>query len=334
MSPMLPPGTDNFTSARAKLVPMEERIATEVDGVGLTLTHLDRPLFPDGFTKGELVSYYLEVSDALLPHLADRAVTRVRFPEGTAKEGFYEKNLPGGAPSWVRTIPVATTTGTVDYVAVDGRPALVWLANLAAVELHTTQWRASDATQGPDGVLLEGNDEPRATTLVVDLDPGPGVGPEASAKAALLAATALAELGLECHPKSSGNKGLQLGVALRPTPCSRVFAFAQALAKVLARAHPTVFTATMAKDARPGLVYVDYSQNLAARNTVAPYSVRGLSTPRVSTPLTWGEVAALRPGSTLGFSPAEVLERVQRHGDLWQAVLTTAGAPDLPEPPA
>ena len=309
-----------------------ERIATEVDGIPLTLTHLERALFPNGFSKGELISYYLEVSDALLPHLADRAVTRVRFPEGTTKDGFYEKNLPGGAPAWVRTVPVATTTGTVDYVAVDGRPALVWLANLSAIELHAPQWRVADATRGPDGIVLDGDDEPRATTLVVDLDPGPGVTPADSAKAALLAATALAELGLEAHPKSSGNKGLQLGIGIEPTPCSQVFRFAQGLAKHLAREHPSVFTATMAKDARPRLVFVDYSQNLAARNTVAPYSVRGLDIPRVSTPLTWEEVAALRPDSQLGFSPASVCERLQEHGDLWQAVLTTAAV--LPEPPA
>ncbi len=311
---------------------MPERIATEVDGVSVTLTHLERPLYPGGFAKGELVAYYLEVSEALLPHLADRAVTRVRFPEGTTKEGFYEKNLPGGAPSWVRTIPVATQTGTVDYVAVDGRPALVWLANLAAIELHTPQWRTTEATRGPDGIVLEGDDEPRATTLVVDLDPGPGVTPADSAKAALLAATALAELGLEAHPKSSGNKGLQLGVGIAPTPSSQVFRFAQGLAKHLAETHPAVFTAAMAKEARPRLVFVDYSQNLAARNTVVPYSLRGLDTPRVSTPLTWDEIAALRPDSQLGFSPTSVCERLQEHGDLWQAVLTASAV--LPDPPS
>lgn len=311
---------------------MPERIATEVDGVSLTLTHLERPLFRGGFSKGELISYYLEVSDALLPHLADRAVTRVRFPEGTTKEGFYEKNLPGGAPSWVQTIPVATSTGTVDYVAVDGRPALVWLANLAAIELHTPQWRTTEATRGPDGIIIEGEEEPQAMTLIVDLDPGPGVTPADSAKAALLAATTLAELGLEAHPKSSGNKGLQLGVGIAPTPCSEVFRFAQGLAKHLAREHPTVFTATMAKEARPRLVFVDYSQNLAARNTVAPYSVRGLGAPQVSTPLTWDEIAALRPNSQLGLSPTSVCERLQEHGDLWQAVLTATAV--LPDPPS
>lgn len=311
---------------------MSERIATEIDGLQLSLSNLDKPLFPDGTTKGELIAYYLEIADVLLPHLADRAITRVRFPNGTAEGSFYEKNVPQGAPDWVSTTDVATSAGPVSYVTATRRADLVWLANLASIELHTPQWTFANATAGPDGVVLEGPDEPRATTLVVDLDPGPGITPEDSARGAIIAATALAELGLEAHPKSSGNKGLQLSVPLQPTPASEVYAFAQSLARHLARAHPKLFIATMNKDARKGLIFVDFAQNLAARNTVNAYSVRGLESPSVATPLTWEEVAALKADAPVRVTPTQMLSRVQEMGDLWEAQIPTPASPTLPDP--
>lgn len=311
---------------------MNDRITTEVDGVSLSLSNLDKPLFPSGFTKGELISYYVEVADAMLPHLRGRAITRVRFPNGTAAQSFFEKNAPAGAPEWVRTLDVATSAGSVNYVLADDRATLAWLANLAAVELHTPQWRAENATTGPDGVILDGEDEPRSTTLIVDLDPGPGITPADSAKGAILAATALARVGLEAFPKTSGNKGLQLSVPIAPTPASEVFAFAGSLAKALAAAHPKLFIATMSKDARSGLIFVDYAQNLAARNTVTAYSVRGLDEPSVATPLTWDEVGALTAETRLRTSPAELLDRLGRYGDLWAAQVPTPDSPALPDP--
>lgn len=307
-----------------------ERITTRIDGVTLGLSNLDKPLFTDGFTKGELINYYVEVSDVLLPHLRDRAVTRVRFPEGTAAPSFYEKNVPAGAPDFVETIDVATSAGTVSYVGVTQRADLAWLANLAAIELHTPQWRTTEATVGADGIVLEGADEPRATSLIVDLDPGPGVGPRDLARGAILAATVLAERELVAHPKSSGNKGLQLTVPIAPTPASQVYSFAVSLAKRLARDHPGLFVATMAKQARAGLIFVDFAQNLAARNTVCAYSVRGLEVPSVATPLTWDEVADLE--SPVRLHPHEVLERIQRLGDLWSATLPCDAHPLLPDP--
>lgn len=311
---------------------MSERIATEVDGVPVTLSNLDKPLFPDGFTKGELVAYYLEIAEVMLPHLRDRAITRVRFPDGAGAASFYEKNAPGGTPEWVQTADVATSSGPITYVTANQRADLVWLANLRAIELHTPQWRFSDATAGPNGVSLEGPDEPRATTLVVDLDPGPGITPEDSARGAIIAATALAEVGLEAFPKSSGNKGLQLSVPIQPTPASEVYAFAQSLARHLAAAHPKLFVATMSKDARTGLIFVDFAQNYAARNTITAYSVRGLDSPSVATPLTWEEVAALQPDTPVRTSPAAMLERVQNLGDLWSLQLPSPASPSLPEP--
>lgn len=309
---------------------MSERIVTDVDGLTLSLSNLHKPLFASGFTKGELISYYVEIAETMLPHLRDRAITRVRFPDGTAGQSFYEKNLPPGAPDWVASVDVATSSGTVTYVTAQRRADLAWLANLAAVELHTPQWRVQDATASPEGLLLAGPDEPRATTLIVDLDPGPGVTPGDSAKGAILAATVLAQLGLEAHPKSSGNKGLQLSVPIQPTPASQVHAFATALAQHLAQRYPKQFVATMSKEARAGLLFVDFGQNLAARNTVCAYSVRGLESPSVATPLSWDEVAALTPDAPIRVSPAEMLERVAEHGDLWAGTLPSPDSPALP----
>ena len=310
---------------------MTEIITTSLDGVTLALTHPDRPLFPDGFTKGELISYYVEVADVLLPHLAGRPITRVRFPQGTAGDSFYEKNLPAGAPPWVRTLPVATSSGPLPYVLAEDRPTLAWLGNLAAVEFHTPQWRVGDAILGPAGVVLDGADEPLTRVLMVDLDPGEGLTIADSATAAILAATTLADLGLEALVKSSGNKGLQLSVPIAPTPCSEVHAWARALAGLLARRHPRTFVATMSKAARAELVYVDFGQNLAARNTISPYSVRGVEVPSVATPLTWDEVGGLtRRIRPLRISPTEVLNRISRNGDLWQEALRGDASASLP----
>lgn len=307
---------------------MNGRITTELDGFSLSLSNLDKPLFPDGFTKGELMSYYLEIAEVLLPHLDGRPLTRVRFPDGTAGESFYEKNAPAGAPEFVRTVDVATSAGTVRYVTATRRADLAWLANLAAIELHTPQWRAQEATAGPHGIRLDGDDEPLATSLIVDLDPGPGVAAPDLARGAILAATTLADVGLESHCKTSGNKGLQLTVPIAPTPASEVYDFALALARRLARQHRDLFVATMAKDARAGRIFLDFAQNLAARNTVHAYSVRGLTVPSVATPLTWDEVAALR--ETVRTHPAEMIKRISELGDLWDATLPTDANPQLP----
>lgn len=333
---MQPASCDIFTSRRGKVGRVAElsetRVSTEVDGLPLSLSNLDKPLFPSGFTKGELIAYYVEIADVMLPHLADRAITRVRFPNGTGEASFYEKNVPAGAPEWVETKQVATSSEPITYVTASRRADLVWLANLKAVELHTPQWRFSEATDNGDGYVLEGPGEPLATTLVVDLDPGPGITPADSARGAIIAATTLAEAGLEAFAKSSGNKGLQLSVPIAPTPASEVFAFAQSLAKHLARSHPKLFVATMSKDARTGLIFVDFAQNYAARNTITAYSVRGLDSPSVATPLTWEEVAALTADTPVRVSPSEMLERVQTHGDLWADQLPTPASPPLPEP--
>lgn len=308
-------------------------VATQLDGRILNLTNLDKPMFPTGFSKGEVLAYLLDVAGALLPAISDRCVTRVRFPDGTASEAFYEKNPPPGCPDWVGRQRVATSSGS-EFLTPSTRPELAYLGNLGTLEFHAPQWRISEATDSPEGIVLGGDDEPRADTFVVDLDPGDGLRPADSARAAILAATALAELGLVGHVKTSGNKGLQISVPIHPTPCSEVHRFASAFSAHLASRHPATFVATMALEARRGKVYVDAHQNLASRNTIAAYSLRGVEQPSVATPLTWDELAAVdETQSRFRYSPAEVLERLDRLGDLWAVVHDESARQVLPAPP-
>lgn len=294
-----------------------DRIRVRVDGRDLELSNLDKVLYPaTGFTKGEVIDYYSRVAPVLLPHLRDRALTRIRFPNGVGAGSFFEKNAPAGTPRWVRreTLPVpgsASGRETLDYVVVDDLPTLVWLANLAALELHVHQWRVG--APGPD-------------LLVVDLDPGAPAGIEQCAEVALLLRERLAADGLTAVAKTSGKKGMQLYCPIAATqPADVVSGYARRIAGELARQRPKQVTAQMAKRLRPGKVFIDWSQNNAAKTTVAPYSLRAEPTPSVSTPLTWDEVAA---GPPARFAPAEVLARVEAHGDLLVDLL--GGGPPLP----
>ncbi|MGD7731852.1 non-homologous end-joining DNA ligase [Propionibacteriaceae bacterium G57] len=316
-------------------------VTTQVAGRTLQLTNLDKVLFPDQTTKAELIQYYLAIAPVMLPHLAERCITRLRFPNGTDAQSFYEKNAPKGTPDWVRTAIVATQDSPVDYVVADNAATLVWLANLAAVELHTPQWRTTDAPATPGHpagspghpIALEGPAAVPATTLVVDLDPGPGITMHDSCRAAMLAATELATAGLEPFVKTSGSKGLQLMARIEPAPWREVVEQVRRLGAVLAHRHPDLFTTTMAKDARGGKIYWDHLQNRGDRNTISVYSVRGRDQPRVSTPITWDEVAAIGPDDPLSFTIDEVLDRVGRHGDLWRPLLDDSVSVPLPSWP-
>jgi bifunctional non-homologous end joining protein LigD len=279
------------------------KVVVEVEGRQLALTNLDKPLYPDGFTKGQLVDYYTRVSPVLLPHLRDRALTRVRCPDGVEGQRFFEKNTPRGTPDWVRTHRV----NGVAYVVADDLPTLVWLANLAAVELHTHQWRIGG--DGPD-------------QLVVDLDPGPPATVVECAQVALLVREHLVSLGLEPVVKTSGSKGLQVYAA---APVPDTSAFAKVLAEGLERSHPDLVVSRMTKAVRPGKVLVDWSQNNPAKTTVTAYSLRARPRPTVSTPVTWDEVEACRDPEDLAFTSDEVLERVARHGDLLAGLLSPPG---------
>jgi len=272
-----------------------KEVLVDVEGRTLKLTNLDKVLYPDGFTKGQVIDYYTRIAPVLLPHLKDRTLTRLRCPDGVDGETFFEKNAPRGTPEWVRTEKVNGVT----YVVVDGLPALVWTANLAALELHTHQWRVG--ADGPD-------------QLVLDLDPGPPATVVECCQVALLAREHLVAVGLEPVVKTSGSKGLQVYAKAPPDDPS---AFAKVLAEELEKAHPSLVVSRMTKAVRPGKVFLDWSQNNAAKTTVAPYSLRARPRPTVSTPVTWDEVTACERPEDLVFLTDDVLARVAAHGDLF-----------------
>lgn len=315
--------------------PHGSELRTEVDGRLLTLTNLQRPVYPDGFTKAEVVDHYLRVAPVMLPHVEQRCLTRMRFPEGTMRDGFYQKNLPAGAPEWVATQLVRPADSVVRYPLADSAATLVWLANLSALEIHTPQWRLDQ--QGPldPEVPLELDAEPGAVVdrLVVDLDPGPGTTMHDSCRAAMIVATELATRGLVPFVKTSGSKGLQLVAPLEPTPWRLVADWARGLAELLAQRHRDVFVAVMTKQLRDQRIYVDHLQNRADRNTIAPYSLRGREVPTASTPVTWDEVAAVGPDDQLRFTSSQLLARLEEHGDLWQDLLDGTLAAPLPPRP-
>jgi bifunctional non-homologous end joining protein LigD len=298
-----------------------ERFSVAIDGRDLELSNLDKVLYPAaGFTKGEVIDYYTRIAPVMLPHLAGRAVTRIRFPNGVDGIHFFEKNKPGGTPSWVRlaTLPVPGSTKsreTIDFVVVDDLATLVWLANLAALELHTPQWKI-DAD--PD-------------LLVVDLDPGAPAGLRECCAVAVLMRDRLDDDGIGAYPKTSGKKGMQLCCPISGSQDSEVVtAYAKRVAEELAAKVPSGITAKMAKAVRPGRIFIDWSQNAAAKTTVTPYSLRAQEQPTASTPLTWDEVEAIGTGAAQArqFTAAEVLERVEQHGDLLEDLLRPG--PELP----
>lgn len=299
-----------------------DRIRVRIDGRELELSNLDKVLYPAvGFTKGEVIDYYSRIAPVALPHLRDRALTRIRFPNGVEEKSFFEKNAPAHTPEWVRveTLPAPGSTKdreTINYVVADDLPTLVWLANLAAIELHTPQWRIGAP---PD-------------LMVVDLDPGPGVAWRECCAVAVVTRDRLAEDGLRCYPKTSGKKGMQLYCPIAGIQSAEhVSRYAQRVARELERAYPDLIVSRMAKKLRTGKVFIDWSQNNAAKTTVAPYSLRAQPAPSVSTPLTWDEVEeGIENGAAARrFSPAEVLSRVAANGDLLAPLFD--GGPELPE---
>lgn len=307
----------------------QAEVTTKVGDRTITLTNLDKVLYPQvGYTKAEVISYYLQIAPVILPHVGDRAMTRVRFPDGVGAErlSFYEKNAPMGTPDWVTRTKIGTSDGVIEYVIADEAATLVWLANLAALEMHVPQWTVSSGQQNADGIIdLPEHDqqlgEPLANRVVVDLDPGAGMGIVETARAALIVAGRMADDGLIPVPQTSGSKGIQVYAAVAPCRSRDVWTYVKSLNASLAGAHPGFFIATMSVEQRAGRIYVDYNQNLAARNTIAPYSMRGRERPTVATPVTWEEVGAVRGADDLRFSPEEVLDRVLEHGDLAEDLL-------------
>jgi bifunctional non-homologous end joining protein LigD len=287
---------------------MPERMRVHIDGRELEVSNLDKVMYPQaGFTKGEVIDYYARVADVLVPHLRDRPLTRIRYPNGVEGANFFEKNKPGGTPSWVRTqtLPVPGSSSgreTLDFIVVDDVPTLVWLANLAAIELHTPQWR------------LKAGKAAKPDLLVVDLDPGAPAGLPECCLVAQAARHRLELEGLEAFAKTSGKKGMQLLCRLPGKLTSdQVTDLARGIAEDLEQALPDLVTAKMTKRLRPGKVFFDWSQNVAAKTTVSAYSLRAAPTPTVSAPLTWSEVES---GQVRPLSPDEVLQRIKKHGDL------------------
>lgn len=295
----------------------KQEVLVEVEGRTLRISSLDKVLYPlTGTTKGEVLNYYARVAPVMLPHLAGRPVTRIRWPHGVQDASFFEKNAPGGTPSWVRTATVPTTgsrtssgEGTLTFPIVDDLATLTWLVNLAALELHVHQW-----TVGRNG-------RPRnADRLVIDLDPGEPAGLHECCQVALLVRDRLAERDLEARPVLSGSKGLHLYADLprRLTPDDST-ALAKEVAEELQGQRPQLVTATMTKARRGGKVFLDWSQNAGSKTTISPYSLRGRERPTVAAPVTWDEVAA---GADDPFGLEQlrfdvVLERIEEHGDLF-----------------
>ena len=300
-------------------------VAVDVAGRTLKLSNLDKVLFPEvGLTKGEVIAYYTGVAPVLLPHLAGRPLTVKRYPNGVDGMFFFEKNASRSKPDWVRTarLPAPGSTKNrdeIDYVIVEELATLVWLANLAALELHTPQWKV-----GPrDGV--HGADQ-----LVLDLDPGPPATVVECCRVALLLRERLAADGLTPVAKTSGSKGLQVYAAVTETPAEKTSGYARRLAQRLEEEHPDLVVSRMTKALRPRKVLVDWSQNNAAKTTVSVYSLRARPAPTVSTPVTWDEVEAGAGGQPLAFTYADVLERMA-DGDLFAALLEAGPRPRVPD---
>jgi bifunctional non-homologous end joining protein LigD len=291
-----------------------KRLEVHVDGRTLSLSNIDKVLYPQaGFTKGQVIDYYTRVAPALLPHLRGRPLTLKRYPDGVEGEYFYEKQCPRHRPDWVRTASVWSrhNARAIDYCLADDLPTLVWLANLADLELHTSLALAADVTS--------------PTILAFDLDPGPPATIVECSRVALMLREIFEHLRLAAFPKTSGSKGMQVYMPLNtPTSYDRTKPFAQALAQLLERQHPELVVSDMKKSLRGGKVLVDWSQNDEHKTTVCVYSLRGREQPTVSTPLRWEEVESVvesEDPDEVAFTSDEVLARVAEHGDLFAPVV-------------
>ncbi len=297
-------------------------VRVDVEGRTLKISNLDKVMYRrTGTTKGEVLNYYATVAPVLLPLVEDRAVTRIRWPHGTGDMSFFEKNLPSGAPGWLRSVTLSSRGSRggdeVTYPVIDGLASLTYLVNLASLELHVHQWRVGR------------NGRPRnPDRLVVDLDPGEPAGLHECARVALLVRERLADLGLPSAPVTSGSKGLHLYAALPgKLNADGVRDLAKKIAESLQQDHPDLVTSRMTKAVRPGKVFLDWSQNTATKTTIAPYSLRGRDLPTVAAPRTWDEVERGAededgPDALEQLRFEEVLGRVEESGDLFGQLLT------------
>jgi bifunctional non-homologous end joining protein LigD len=297
-------------------VPPRTTLEVDVGGKAIRLTNLDKVMYPAvGFTKGQVIDYYTRVSPYLLPHLAERPLTLKRYPNGVEGDYFYEKQCPSHRPEWVKTVAVYSrrNKGDINFCVVDSVATLVWLAQLADLELHTSMAYATDPEH--------------PTMMVFDLDPGPGTDIIDCARVGCWLRDVFEHFRLQSFPKTSGSKGLQLYVPLNQDDIGYVpgtKTFARACAQLLEKQQPDTVVSDMKKDLRQGKVLIDWSQNDEHKTTVCVYSLRAKERPTVSTPVTWDEVEdalAAKDAGLLTFDSDEVLQRVERHGDLFAPVV-------------
>ncbi|HTS38848.1 MAG TPA: non-homologous end-joining DNA ligase [Candidatus Solibacter sp.] len=288
--------------------------AVEIQGRTLKLSNLEKVLYPAvGFTKKDVIDYYARIAPAMIPHLTARALTRKRYPDGVDGEPFFEKNAPMHKPDWVKTAPIWSghNRRTIHYILADDLPTLIWLANLAALELHPSLALASDITC--------------PTEMVFDLDPGAPANILQCCQVAFWLREIFDHFGLKSFPKTSGSKGLQVYVPLNtPTTYEATKTFALLLAQWLEHEHPKEVVSDMKKQLRTGKVFVDWSQNDEHKTTIAVYSLRARERPTVSTPVTWEECERAhkkKDASLLVFESKQVVSRFEKMGDLFESVL-------------
>jgi bifunctional non-homologous end joining protein LigD len=298
----------------------------EVQGRDLKLSNLEKVLYPAaGFTKKDVIDYYVRIAPAIIPHLAGRALTRKRYPDGVEGEPFFEKNAPMHKPDWVKTAPVWSRHNrrTIHYILADDLATLVWLANLAALELHPSLALAKDV-ESP-------------TEMVFDLDPGPPANIVQCCQVGLWLREIFEHFGLQSFPKTSGSKGMQIYVPLNsPTTYDATKLFSHALAQLLEHDHPELVLSEMSKSARANKVFVDWSQNDEHKTTIAVYSLRARERPTVSTPVKWEEVERCfkkKDAGLLVFEAAQTVKRFEKMGDLFAPMLELKQTlPDLRKP--
>ncbi len=293
---------------------MAKSTSVEVEGRELKLSNLDKVMYPAvGFTKGQVIDYYVRIAPLLLPHLKDRPLTMKRYPEGVEGFHFYEKNCPSHRPEWVQTAKVWSEGNHhwMHYCTVQDLATLVWAANLADIELHTSLSLADKIEQ--------------PTMIVFDLDPGAPANIVQCCQVGLWVRQIFTAIGLKSFPKTSGSKGLQVYVPLNtPVSYDQTKPFAHELARLLERAHPELIVSDMKKSLRANKVFVDWSQNDQHKTTICVYSLRAKQRPTVSTPVTWEEVQRCldkQDANLLVFESSQVLERSAKHGDLYEPVL-------------
>ena len=286
----------------------------DVEGRKLSLTNLDKILYPAaGFAKGQVIDYYVRIAPVLVPHLSGRPLTMKRYPEGVDHEYFFEKNAPKHRPEWVKTTPVWSDSNhrTINFILANDLATMVWIANLASLELHPS--------------LSLGSNIERPTMIVFDLDPGPPANIVQCAQVGLWVRAIFDHFGLQGFPKTSGSKGMQIYVPLNtPTSYEETKPFAHAIARLLESEHRDMVVSDMKKVVRTNKVFVDWSQNDQHKTTIGVYSLRARERPTVSTPITWDEVEETlkkKDAERLVFEAPEVLKRVEKMGDLFAPVL-------------